>query len=291
MRQTAYDKSRVEASLISGDDIWKAMYRYLREDLGQSESMAVWRATAEIAGDMAKGTCNEIEKSGLSFLGKRVLDLGAGLGGLSAEMARRGADVVAIEPAAAWRRLAAQRLAGIKNVAVIGARGEHLPLANNSIDLIVSRQVLEHVANPHQVIRSAFRVLKPGGYFFVTYENYLSFWEPHYQIPWFPVLPKALGAAYLKVIGRDPRFLREAITYTTFPVVRRTLFEAGFACMRLRAQRDSMYSPLKTSIKWRVLKNIASVSESTAECILAAHDYFRRAFRTAVQEVMQKPLS
>ena len=288
----AYDKSRVEVGLIPGDDpVWKAVYRLLREDLGQSESMASKRATLETTGDIARGACDDIERSGLSFLGKRVLDLGAGLGGLSVEMARRGAHVVAIEPATAWRKLAAQRLAGMMNVAVIGATGEHLPLADNSIDLIVSRQVLEHVADPHLVIREAFRVLKPGGYISITYENYLSFWEPHYRIPWFPMLPKPIGAAYLRAIGRDPSFLREAITYTTFPAVRRTFFKAGFACIRLRDQRDSIHSPLKTSIKWKVLKSIASVSESTAVCVLSTSDYFRRAFRTTVHEVMRKQLS
>jgi SAM-dependent methyltransferase len=267
------------------------MYRYLVQDLGLPESLANKRATVELSGEIPKSACDEIEKSGFCFYGKCVLDLGAGLGGLSAEMGRRGAKVVSIEPGTAWRTLAGRRLAAMRDVSVVGAVGEYLPVASNSIDLIASLQVLEHVADPQRVIFEAFRVLKPGGYIFITYENYLSFWEPHYKVRWLPLLPKPIGAAYLRALGRDPKFLQEAITYTTFAGVRRTFFRAGFECMRVRAGRDSVHSQLRTSLKGKILKTIAFVSEPAAVSLIAAVDYSGHVFRTTVNEFMRKPVN
>lgn len=49
------------------------------------------------------------------------------------------------------------------NEQAICADVQHLPLLNNSMDSILSIQVLEHVANPFEAIREAGRVLNSGG--------------------------------------------------------------------------------------------------------------------------------
>jgi len=43
--------------------------------------------------------------------------------------------------------------------------GVDLPFADESIDLVYSRQVFEHVRHPEQLLRDVARVLKPGGSF------------------------------------------------------------------------------------------------------------------------------
>ena len=45
---------------------------------------------------------------------------------------------------------------------------ENIPLGDNSIDSLVSTQVLEHVKNPGKATQEFYRVLKPGGYCLVT---------------------------------------------------------------------------------------------------------------------------
>lgn len=45
---------------------------------------------------------------------------------------------------------------------------ENIPLKENSVDSIISTQVLEHVKNPQKAASEFYRVLKSGGYCLVT---------------------------------------------------------------------------------------------------------------------------
>jgi SAM-dependent methyltransferase len=48
------------------------------------------------------------------------------------------------------------------------ARGEQLPFPNEQFDLVICTQVLQYVPQPALVIAEVARVLKPGGYFFLS---------------------------------------------------------------------------------------------------------------------------
>jgi 2-polyprenyl-3-methyl-5-hydroxy-6-metoxy-1,4-benzoquinol methylase len=288
--QTAYEASRHDPAAESlSERIATAMYRYLVEDLGRSQTEARERADKEMAGEIGRGACDELAEMGIAIAGKRVLDLGAGLGGLSVELARRGAHVIGLEPGAGWCHIASERLKELGSGDVIAAVGEAIPLASRSVDVIVSLQVLEHVQSPGRVIQEAFRVLRPGGFFYFAYENYLSFWEPHYRVAWLPLLPKPLGAVYLRWRGKNPQFLLESVTYTTFHGVRKMLKAAGFKCMRTQKSAEMLASGGGNSLKWQVLKGISELNKPAALAMLTGFDFSRRMLRTAVYECMRKP--
>jgi 2-polyprenyl-3-methyl-5-hydroxy-6-metoxy-1,4-benzoquinol methylase len=208
------------SSLDWRENMTESWTNYLCLTLGRPLHEAQLRAKQEISGATAHSFCNQMFEAGVAFASKKILEVGSGHGSLALALADRGGYVTAIEPCASWRDIAAARLqeANITGqLRFTDGDGQNLAFPDQSFDFVVSRQVLEHVAKPQDALTEMVRVLKPGGAIYLSCENYLSFHEPHYDVPWLPILPKFLGSMYLRFRGRDPRFLMQNIRYTTFP--------------------------------------------------------------------------
>ncbi len=96
-----------------------------------------------------------------------VLDLGAGTGANLFHLPTGVERVTAIEPEPAMARRLRRRVAttaiGPMAVEVIEAPGEALPVASDSIDVVVATLVLCTVEDPELTVAEIHRVLKPDG--------------------------------------------------------------------------------------------------------------------------------
>ncbi len=88
--------------------------------------------------------------------GARVLELGAGTGQQSRELAARGFAVEAIE-------LAESNYAGDRLFPITDYDGRHIPFPDRSFDVVYSSNVLEHVPDLAQIHKEIRRVLRPDG--------------------------------------------------------------------------------------------------------------------------------
>lgn len=91
--------------------------------------------------------------------GRRVLDLAAGTGKLTRLLVELGADVVAVEPVDGMR---AELVANVAGIEVLDGLAEAIPLADESVDVVVVGQAFHWFDAPVALAEMA-RVLRPGG--------------------------------------------------------------------------------------------------------------------------------
>jgi SAM-dependent methyltransferase len=104
----------------------------------------------------------------------RLLDVGCGTGATAAALGRFGVVTgVDMSPMAleCCRRRRLERL--MQGVA------EALPLADDSTDVVVATDILEHLDDDLAAVREFYRVLRPGGHAVITVPAYQRLWSEH----------------------------------------------------------------------------------------------------------------
>jgi len=109
--------------------------------------------------------------------GSRVLDVGAGFGRHAYELARQGMRVAALDFAAGEVQgtkdtfaamVAAGEIPAERFVGVLRGDATRLPFADDSFDVVITSEVLEHIQNDVAAIAEMVRILRPGGAFAAT---------------------------------------------------------------------------------------------------------------------------
>lgn len=146
---------------------------------------------------------------GVPLAGKNVLDVGCGYGGVLAALAEshplaeaRGVDLdgAMVEEG---RKRAPQGV-------VLEVR-DFLALEGAAYDVILLRDVLEHIVDVEGALRNAARILKPGGSIYASFAPFYSPFGGHQhngaglpsRIPWLHLLPEHVFRSLLRLPGNS----------------------------------------------------------------------------------------
>lgn len=104
----------------------------------------------------------------------RAIDVGCGMGGNTAVLRELGWQAVGVEYTDTGADIAAAR-----GIPVVQGDGRHLPVADESVDLVMSTDAWEHIDDDHAVARETARVLRPGGRVLVAVPAGMALWSGH----------------------------------------------------------------------------------------------------------------
>lgn len=93
----------------------------------------------------------------------------------------------------------------IKNVLIICANVEKLPIKNDTLDFIHSNNAIEHLNNQDAMISESFRTIKKKGCFLIVSPNKKSiYFEPHFRFPLYGFIPFKIRFYLIKkLFNRD----------------------------------------------------------------------------------------
>lgn len=169
---------------------------------GMSETQADYRIRQVLAGvEKCQSQCSDWLKSAVESNGV-ILEIGCGPGQMLAAAATRGCNVAGVDVSMEWLVIArhlVERYGGRPNLAAGFA--EQLPLANDSVEAIISLDVIEHVGDQDAYAKELGRVLNSGGFFALSTPNRYSLSpEPHVNVWGVGYLPRSLQARYVKLV-------------------------------------------------------------------------------------------
>jgi len=103
-----------------------------------------------------------------SVAGKKILEVGAGMGGDSVFLAKKGGEVTVIDFTKEALALIGENAKKAKvDITTVQADARRIPFPDNTFDIIFHQGLLEHFKNPDELLREQKRVLKLGGYLLV----------------------------------------------------------------------------------------------------------------------------
>lgn len=153
----------------------------MKSDIRKEELYNKWHATLTQQLDKEQLLTEPWYRTVMQLLpdlnNRKVLEIGCGRGDFSVWMAKQfpDAEITGTDFSSTAVEIAQQK-AGLdaKNLGFQVENAEHLSFPDNSFDYIVSCETMEHVFHPDKMAKEIFRVLKPGGRFILTTENYFN---------------------------------------------------------------------------------------------------------------------
>ncbi len=116
----------------------------------------------------------DMVRAKLSLEGKRILDVGCGVGAFARRLREFSRDVYGVDVDEERVREGGAR---VPNLAL--SLGEYLPFAADTFDVVLLHEVIEHVTDDLATLEEVRRVLRPGGRAVIFCPNRLYPFETH----------------------------------------------------------------------------------------------------------------
>lgn len=186
--------------------------------------------------------------------GATALDLGCSVGGMVRRLGQAGYSVAGVDVDVQRLAIANHFLAEepplSARASLFAAEGEHLPFTASMFDLVVCVEVLEHVTQPRAVLQEIYRVLRPGGWAFVTTPNRFALGkEPHVGLRGVGFLPRSLMDPYVRMRLGIPYRRKRNLSYGEVTRLFGEVFgRANFRIVPTSAPSTTVYSRLVTAL-------------------------------------------
>ena len=158
--------------------------------------------------------CDECSRRPLE--GKSALDVGSGAGLLAEPLARLGAKVVGIDATPELIAVAHEHAAA--SGLTIDYRAGDVQDLEGQFDLVISLEVIEHVADPAAFLKALAKRLAPGGLMILSTPNATG---------WSKLMMITIGEG----LGRIPKGTHDFDKFISPEIMRRLLADAGLKCL------------------------------------------------------------
>lgn len=230
----------------------------LLEDSAESPSARLaWRLSRFDQGLELRALASDL---GWTPEGSSVLDAGGGYGGNALPFAQAGAQTWVIDagdnhftPLNAFAQALGLPLAArVDSVLDLG-------FADESFDLVLSLDVIEHVPDPDALARELARVLKPGGLGLVTTPARWKFLsrDPHFGVPFLHAVPQVWREQVARKVFRRTYPWPVYRIYGAVAEVGRPFWRHG-----LTVQAATPWSPAARSVKQRLPEPVFQALEA-----------------------------
>ena len=176
-----------------------------------------------------------LDQSGLIISGRRVLEVGCGIGSIINELNRQGCKVVGIDISNSAIEYGQKKYADIE--LKVGT-ADKLEFADKSFDIVLSFDVFEHLNDLDEHLKDVTRVLADGGYYLLQTPN------------------KYFNSVYETLKTRSLRWKKYHPSLHTAGQLKRRFRKNGFDVKFFKMYTSNDYNLQKLKYRW--LKKIMS---------------------------------
>jgi SAM-dependent methyltransferase len=170
----------------------RTLWRLWRNERDDPEPF--YRLLADLAAE-------DLDRRHGPLAGQTIVDLGCGPGWYTDALRARGATVIPVDNDLAEMTIGRDAPPEGYVLADAGA----LPLGDDSVDGAFCSNVLEHTPAAEPIIREIERVLRPGGWAYISWTNWYSPWGGHLMSPYHYLGPKLGPRLYERRHGKPEK--------------------------------------------------------------------------------------